>query len=116
LVERWLDDNPPSQWYKSTGQTVAFDGTKIVVTVAYEATPSIVPQSVSQRQARLALLGAGLLTQVQAAVDAADDHTKITWEYAADIERTDPLIIAIGAALNLTPVQIDDLFRTAFGI
>jgi hypothetical protein len=69
--------------------------------------------SVTPRQARLALLQAGLLDQVQAAVDAAGGATKITWEYALEIKRTDPMITAIGSALNLAPEQIDNLFQLA---
>jgi len=74
--------------------------------------PPPVP-SVSPRQARLALLAAGLLDQVQAAVDAAGGATKITWEYATEFLRTDPLIASIGEALGLTDEQIDVLFRYA---
>jgi hypothetical protein len=116
FVERWLDDNPQSQWYKSTGSTIGFDGDKVIVTVNYEATPSIVPQQVSPRQARLALLSANLLTQATAAVDAGDQQTQITWEFASYFDRNDPLIIGIGTKLNLTSAQIDDLFRAASGL
>jgi hypothetical protein len=77
-----------------------------------EATPQV-PQIVSPRQARLALLAAGVLDQVQAAVDAAGGATKIAWEYATEINRTDPLILSIGAALNFSPEQIDTLFKYA---
>lgn len=69
--------------------------------------------SVTPRQARLALLAAGLLDQVQAAVDATGGATKITWEYASAFDRNDPLITSIGASLNLTPSQIDALFASA---
>lgn len=71
------------------------------------------PVSVTPRQARLALMGAGILDQVQAAVDQAGGSTKITWEYASEISRTDPLITAIGGALGLTAAQIDALFINA---
>ena len=113
LVERWLTDTPPSQWHARVGWTVAFDGTKIVVTINYEATPSIVPQTINQRQARLALLRASLLDKVEAAVVAAGGETKIAWDYSPTINRTDPLIATLGATLGLTPSAIDDLFRTA---
>lgn len=43
LVERWLVDEPPSPWYAIIGQSVAFDGTKVIVTIIYEDTPSITP-------------------------------------------------------------------------
>lgn len=113
LVERWIDDSPASKWFSATGRSIAFDGTKIIVTVEYETTPSIVPGLITPRQARLALLGAGLLDDVEAAVDAAGGATKITWEYATEINRHDVLIAALGGVLGLTAGQIDNLFRTA---
>lgn len=69
--------------------------------------------SVTPRQARLALLVAGLLDQVDAAVTTAGGATKITWDYATEINRNDPLITSIGAALGLTSAQIDALFAHA---
>jgi hypothetical protein len=82
-------------------------------TLSAPAPAPVVVEPVSPRQARLALLAAGLLDEVQAAVDAAGGATKITWEYATEISRTDPMIDAIGAALNMTDAQIDALFATA---
>lgn len=75
-------------------------------------TPNTVPQIVTPRQARLALLAAGLLDQVEAAVTAAGGSTKITWDYATQISRTDDLIKTISAGLTppLTSDQIDALF------
>jgi hypothetical protein len=75
--------------------------------------PSTAVISVTPRQARLALLAAGLLDQASAAVAAAGGATLITWEYATEFLRNDPLIISIGASLNLTPAQIDALFAQA---
>jgi hypothetical protein len=75
--------------------------------------PSDVPDAVTPRQARLALLEAGLLDQVEQSVTAAGGATKIAWDFASLIERQDPLIISIGAALNLTDDQIDVLFKYA---
>lgn len=72
-----------------------------------------IPQSVTPRQARLALLGAGLLDQVTTSVNSAGGATLITWEYASVFLRTDPLITQIGASLNLTDAQIDALFVQA---
>jgi hypothetical protein len=69
--------------------------------------------SVTPRQARLALLNAGLLDAVQAAVDTAGGSTKITWEYAISVNRDDPLIGTLGAALSLSGAQIDALFDAA---
>lgn len=79
----------------------------------YVAPPPPIPQTVTPRQARLALLDAGLLDQVQAAIDAAGGSTQITWEYATEINRSDALVVQIGASLNLTDAQIDALFTQA---
>jgi hypothetical protein len=78
---------------------------------AYVAPVIIAP--ITPRQARLALLGAGLLDQVNASVTAAGGASLITWEYASTIERTDPLILSFGTSLGLTSAQIDALFVTA---
>lgn len=72
-----------------------------------------VPQSVTPRQARLALSQQGKLAAVNTAVAAADDATKITWEFALSIDRTSPLVATLGAAIGLTDSQIDDLFILA---
>lgn len=77
-----------------------------------------VPQSVTPRQAKLALLGAGLLDGVDAALAAIEDATtrkaaQIEWEYATTFERDAPLIASIGGALELTDAQIDALFVVA---
>ena len=80
------------------------------------APPSAVPTSISPAQARLALLHAGLLDQVEAAVAAGDRATQIAWEMATVIERSSPTVVALSAALGLTDAQLDALFTTAAGI
>jgi hypothetical protein len=76
-----------------------------------------VPAAVTMRQARLALLGAGLLSSVDAAIDAMSEPTKsaarIEWEYSNELQRSNPLVLALGPALNLTSEQIDALFVAA---
>lgn len=81
----------------------------------WEANASAVriPQVVTMRQARLALSDAGLLEQVNTAVAAADEATRISWEFAQEVKRTDTYVISIGAALGLTTEQIDNLFIEA---
>lgn len=75
------------------------------------------PQVVTMRQARLALVQAGLLAQVNTAVaampGAAGDTARIEWEFSGTVERHRPLVQALGAALGLTDAQLDDLFRLA---
>lgn len=83
--------------------------------------PVLVPESVEMAQARLALLGAGLLSQVDAAIDAIADPAqreaaRIAWEYRPQVHRNSQLVLSLGAALGLTNEQIDELFRQAAGL
>ena len=72
-----------------------------------------VPQQVTMRQARLALLSAGLLDDVDAVIAAAGRVAQLEWEYAAVVERSNPVIVAVQQQESLTDAQIDDLFREA---
>lgn len=65
------------------------------------------------RQARLALLGAGLLDDVEAVISAAGRVAQIEWEYAAVVDRSNPAVAAVQQQQALTDAQIDDLFREA---
>lgn len=71
-----------------------------------------VPVAITPRQAKLALLGAGLLTTVEGLIAASSKAVQVTWNEAIEFRRDDPLIAALGGAggLNLTDDQIDDLF------
>ena len=76
-------------------------------------TAPTVPQRVSPRQARLALVQAGLYAQVQQTIAAAPVATQVWWEFASVIERQNPLMLGIAAQLGLTAAQIDALFTSA---
>lgn len=69
---------------------------------------------VSMRQARLALLGAGLLDQVETAIAAmegtAGKAAQIEWEYATEVKRDSPLVSGLGQALQLDEETLDLLF------
>lgn len=76
-----------------------------------------VPAAVTMRQGRLALLGAGKLALVQAAIDALPEPqrgaAKIEWEYSNELQRNNPFVITLGAALGLTEDAMDELFIAA---
>ena len=72
-----------------------------------------VPQQVTMRQARLALLSAGLLDDVEMVIAAAGRAAQLEWEYAAVVDRSNPAVAAVQQQHGLTDVQIDDLFREA---
>jgi len=69
--------------------------------------------SVSPLQIRRALRQAGLFEAVSAFVSSADDDVQDAWEYATQIDRDNPLIVAAAQALSVTDAQVDDLFRKA---
>lgn len=71
------------------------------------------PTVVTIRQARLALLAAGLLDDIDAAVHAAGRAAQIEWEYATEVRRDHALIAAMAATNNLTDDEIDALFTAA---
>ena len=79
--------------------------------------PGPVPSSVTMRQARLALLGAGLLASVDAAINSLPSPQKeaarIEWEYAAEVQRSSGLVPMMGTALGLDDAALDDLFIEA---
>ena len=76
-----------------------------------------IPQSVSMRQARLALLGAGLLTAVTNAISALPEPAKsaalIEWEYSNEVWRSKGFVVDMAGVLGLTSQQLDDLFVAA---
>ena len=72
-----------------------------------------VPQQVTMRQARLALLKAGLLDDAEAAIASAGREAQLEWEYASAVERSNPVIAIVQQQQGVTDEQIDDLFREA---
>ena len=76
-----------------------------------------VTPSVTMRQARLALLDAGLLAQVDTAINAfaspEKERAQIEWEFAQTVDRYQPFTLLLGAALGLSDVRLDALFVTA---
>lgn len=89
-----------------------------VVALTPEEAAARVPQVVSMRQARLALLGAGLLDDVEAAIAAIPDPierraAQIEWEFGQEVNRQHGLVSMLGPALGLSDAQIDALFIQA---
>lgn len=96
-------------------------GTQTVVPLSqdeiaeYEAKASVVqvPKVISPRQARLSLLQQGLLSEVETMIASQDEATRITWEYALEFRRDDPLLNQLAVNLGLTEAQIDEFFIAA---
>lgn len=80
--------------------------------------PSLPPAGVSPYQFRVWLLRAGVsLAQVDAMIDALPqptrDEARVAWEYGLEVRRDHPLVAQFGAALGMTPEQIDSAFVEA---
>jgi hypothetical protein len=67
---------------------------------------------ISARQARLQLLKAGLLDDLEAML-TANREWAIEWEYATTISRNHALVGAIAMQANLTDEQINQMFKDA---
>lgn len=85
------------------------------------ARKALVPLVVTRRQARQALLMAGLLANVQPAIDALEDPmqrgmAQIEWDDSQEFTRDRPLLIQLASALGLDEVALDNLFITAGGL
>jgi hypothetical protein len=123
-VLRWLNPTPAQiaeaeALAQSLGEQTWWQGDYLCL--GQEAPPPPPPEAVTARQARLALLGAGLLDNVEGALAAIPDPlsrraAQIEWEYALEIRRDSPLIAALAPLLGLTDEQVDDLFRAAEGL
>jgi hypothetical protein len=97
----------------------AWDGEQFTQPTAQPA-PVEVPAQVTMRQARLALLSAGLLAQVDPAIESLDSPEKemarIEWDYSSAVSRHRPLVVMLGQKLGLDDEALDQLFITAAGL
>lgn len=103
----------------STGSTLVYDAVADTVTRTHtlaDAPPPPVPQAVTMFQAREQLRRDGLLATVDAAVAEADEPTRLAWEYALELRRESPTVLAIAGILGLTDAQMDTMFRNAVAI
>lgn len=74
------------------------------------------PQSISRFQARAALLATNRLSDVEAAVAAADAFSQLAWAEAQEWRRDSPTLLALAHGIGLTDAEIDDLFVQAASI
>ncbi len=77
-----------------------------------ETTPEPIQTSITPRQARLKLLEANLLDNLEAII-TTNRSWQIEWEYATEVKRDSPLIDAVATQAGLTVEQIDQMFVEA---
>ncbi|MFN7155089.1 MAG: hypothetical protein ACK4OE_15500 [Acidovorax sp.] len=80
-----------------------------------DARRALVPVKVTRRQARRALVLAGLFDLVQPAIDAIADPlerqlAQIDWDDSQEFARNWPLLLQIGQGLGLSDADMDELF------
>lgn len=99
------------------GKFARLNGDAWEVVDSYPVFSPAVPQTVTQRQARLALLSAGKLAAVEEAIAAMPEPDRsvaqVEWTYAATVNRNSPLVAKLIAAINLSESETDDLFILA---
>lgn len=82
--------------------------------------PVPVPAKVTMRQARLALLAAGKLAAVNAALAALPSPQKeaaqIEWEYSQEVQRHNGFVSLLAPVLGMDGEALDALFITAAGL
>jgi hypothetical protein len=69
-------------------------------------------KSITPRQARLKLLEANLLDNLETVI-TTNRAWQIEWEYATEVRRDSPLIEAVAVQAGLTSEQIDQMFTEA---
>ena len=89
----------------------------MIITIDESRIPVVVPHEVTMRQARLALLAAGKLDDVDAAIASMSEPQRtaasIEWEYSSALQRSNQFVSQLGAALDLDESGIDALFVEA---
>ena len=86
----------------------------MIATWEYEAKNRFYGDGViTPRQARLALLAAGLLDAVEAYIATQSRAVQLEWEYASEIRRDNALLTTAAAALGMTNEQVQALFTRA---
>lgn len=99
------------------GKIIVFDEISQLPALATPDPPPVIPSSITQRQARISMLDAGILDDVEAAISSIagveGEKARIAWEWASEIRRDDPLLISIAEHLGLDSEQIDQIFLEA---
>lgn len=79
--------------------------------------PPAIPTVITMRQARLALLSAGLLDDVDTAIanlpSPQREAAQIEWQFGSEVVRGSPLVALLSTTVGLTSATLDTLFDMA---
>ena len=70
-------------------------------------------RTVSMRQARLRLLALGSYATVNATIPTMPEEAQVEWEYATEVQRTNPLVTALVQLLGWSEADTDLYFTEA---
>ena len=115
LPVTFVDSGPPqaSAYEDTSARAYAITGGAVQVTRTWVTPAAPVPDTITNAQARQWLNNNGLVSAVQAAIEAVGGNTLIKWEYANIIERSDPLVANLATQLGQTSEQTDQFFIVA---
>jgi len=117
-IQSVIDAGGPFRWVWTDPEDLSAGGT--LTKVDRPAPP--VPQSVTPRQIRLALIDRGIMPDsITAQLSATEDpvlraKSLAEWEFASDVKRNHPLIAQLSGALQFTDADVDAIFREAKAI
>lgn len=119
-VYGWMPFTARADDVEAHGREV-YERALAMIPAPYEAQPTAppaVPQVVTRRQARQALLLAGRLQDVQPAIDAIADPlqrgmVQIEWDDSQEFHRTRPTLVSLATAIGMTDADLDALFVQA---
>lgn len=91
-----------------------WDGSTLIAPIVVPPAPTV-PQSVTMRQARLALLAVGKLDMINTVIAGIEPAAQrqaiqIEWEYAQTVDRNSPWVAGLAPALALSEADLDSLF------
>ena len=110
-VEEFVKDEQTMYRYEQLRLNSPMDEEAIAKEVA-KRKEELKVKVITPLQAKLQLHAMGLLDEVEAMV-IADRSVQLYWEYALEIQREHPTLIAMATQLGLTSEQLDEMFMEA---
>jgi hypothetical protein len=97
-----------------------FDEVDLSATIAAHVPAAAVPAKVSTWRLRAVVELHGLSASISAAIDALPEPARTIarsgWEYSFEMDRDTGLVSQLGAALGMTPAEVDALFLEAVAL
>lgn len=103
---------PNGDYVHAPSLNADYNGYTLVEWSMAEPPPSV-PNSITPRQCRLLLLQQGLLASVEATIAQSTEDVRISWEYASEFRRDDPILLTFATAFGFSDTAIDQFFIAA---